>query len=63
MYKIYVTVLKKESNDSKSAVTVFEDYQLMYQSVEEIEHGIIGAKIAKKIEEVELSNEEATKPF
>lgn len=61
MIKLYITAI--ESNIDGTAITLFEDYLLGYDSKEEIEHSSIGVKIARKIDDVEEVNNQTTSPF
>lgn len=58
MIKLYITAI--ETKDNGLAVTLFEDFMV---TGKQIEQGDLHEIIYNKIEEVELSNEEATKPF
>lgn len=63
MIKLYITAI--DSRDNGSAVTLFEDYQLNYENKDElfIKSHYLGDNIVKKIDEVELINEQITKPY
>ncbi len=58
MIKLYITAIETKNNGS--AVTLFEDFMV---TGKQIEQGDLHEIIYNKIEEVELSNEEATKPL
>jgi hypothetical protein len=58
MIKLYITAI--ETKDNGQAVTLFEDFMV---TGKQIEQGDLHEIIYNKIEEVELANEQATKPF
>ena len=60
MIKTYITVHKTVSD--KSSVSLFEDYQLFFEDVEQLAD-LLGKNVATKIEEVEKINEQVTSPF
>lgn len=63
MIKLYITAI--ETRPDGSAVTLFEDFHLGFQDLETLRDPIVtlNHKVADKIEEVELANEQATTPF
>lgn len=62
MLKIYITAV--ESRPDGSAITIFEDYQVTREDIDELRSfDTLAFQIADKIEEVELINEQASSPF
>ena len=60
MIKLYITAHKTISD--KSSVSLFEDYQLFFEDVEQLAD-LLGKNVATKIEEVEKINGQITSPF
>ncbi len=62
MIKLYITAI--ESNEDGTAVTLFEDYQVLYSSNEDIAmDDDLGDRLAQKIEEVEAVNNQTSSPL
>jgi hypothetical protein len=62
MIKLFITAI--DSNEDGTALTLFEDYQIGYENKDILVlDNRLSIRIADKIEEVELINEQATSPF
>ena len=62
MLKLYITAI--DSRPDGSAVTIFEDYLVKIQDVDELRlYERLSTQIAEKIEDIELINEQASSPL
>lgn len=60
--KLYITAI--DSREDGSAVTIFEDFQRNYKSIDELRaFDLLSFDIADKIEEVQKINDQVTSPF
>lgn len=62
MIKLYITAI--DSRDNGTAVTLFEDHQILYSSPEDLVlDENIGERLVEKIAEIEKINNQVTTPF
>lgn len=62
MIKLFITAI--DSRENGTAVTLFEDYQVLYSSLEDLRlDETFSERVADKLEEVEKINNQTTSPF